>query len=245
MVSRMYQKRGTAAEWASLNPVLDDGEAGVELDTGIVKFGDGVTAWNDLQMAWLPTGGGTLTGPLTVQAPTIAEHPARKSEVDAIEADRASTVNSLSARFLTSYFRAENDGSGGNFTVTAGTTLKITMNDLITQAGGWTLGPTHSSPLIPRDGVIFGQAFLSFEGAATTSNDQWRVMGRVTINDDYLQTIGRVEMGQHRHDPHMTIPFCARVNAGDEIVLQAYSLGQDITVQSSGDGGSRIYGILL
>lgn len=40
--------RGTAAEWASANPVLLDGEPGLETDTRKLKFGDGVTAWNDL-----------------------------------------------------------------------------------------------------------------------------------------------------------------------------------------------------
>ncbi len=41
-------RRGTAAEWAAANPVLADGEPGHEIDTGVVKIGDGVTAWNSI-----------------------------------------------------------------------------------------------------------------------------------------------------------------------------------------------------
>lgn len=41
-------RRGTAAEWAAANPVLRQGEPGLETDTGIVKVGDGVTAWASL-----------------------------------------------------------------------------------------------------------------------------------------------------------------------------------------------------
>lgn len=41
-------RQGLASEWASVNPVLLEGEPGLETDTGIVKFGDGVTAWADL-----------------------------------------------------------------------------------------------------------------------------------------------------------------------------------------------------
>lgn len=48
-------RRGTASQWASANPVLAEGEIGIEVPsggvgTGIVKmkFGDGITAWNDL-----------------------------------------------------------------------------------------------------------------------------------------------------------------------------------------------------
>jgi hypothetical protein len=45
MATRMQQRRGTAAEWAAANPVLADGEIGFEHDTGVIKVGDGVTAW--------------------------------------------------------------------------------------------------------------------------------------------------------------------------------------------------------
>ena len=41
-------KRGTAARWVELNPILDAGEPGFEYDTKKLKIGDGETAWNDL-----------------------------------------------------------------------------------------------------------------------------------------------------------------------------------------------------
>lgn len=41
-------RRGTPGEWATKNPVLMSGEQGLELITGVVKLGDGVTPWNDL-----------------------------------------------------------------------------------------------------------------------------------------------------------------------------------------------------
>lgn len=42
------QRRDAAADWASNNPVLGEGELGFETDTGALKIGDGVTAWNSL-----------------------------------------------------------------------------------------------------------------------------------------------------------------------------------------------------
>ncbi len=48
MATRMQQRRGTSAEWAAANPVLADGELGVEKDTRVIKMGDGTTAWNQL-----------------------------------------------------------------------------------------------------------------------------------------------------------------------------------------------------
>lgn len=41
-------KRGKAASWTSLNLILNPGEPGFEIDTGKLKIGNGVTAWNDL-----------------------------------------------------------------------------------------------------------------------------------------------------------------------------------------------------
>lgn len=45
---RMQQRRGTASEWASLDPVLMAGEFGLETDTGVLKIGDGVKKWSEL-----------------------------------------------------------------------------------------------------------------------------------------------------------------------------------------------------
>ena len=47
-------KRDTAANWTSENPVLKDGQPGLETDTLKTKFGDGVTAWNSLPYATNP-----------------------------------------------------------------------------------------------------------------------------------------------------------------------------------------------
>ena len=54
MATKIQVRRDTAANWRSANPVLSQGEPALELDTGVVKYGDGVTAWNDLG----PSGGG-------------------------------------------------------------------------------------------------------------------------------------------------------------------------------------------
>ena len=48
MAVRFQLRRDTAANWASVNPVLALGEPGVETDTLKVKVGDGATVWNSL-----------------------------------------------------------------------------------------------------------------------------------------------------------------------------------------------------
>lgn len=50
-ISTIKMRRGTAAAWAAANPVLAAGEPGLEIDTGVEKRGDGVTAWISLPVA--------------------------------------------------------------------------------------------------------------------------------------------------------------------------------------------------
>jgi len=51
MANRIQLRRGTAAHWASTNPVLGDGEPGIEKDTGKQKFGNGIDVWTALPYA--------------------------------------------------------------------------------------------------------------------------------------------------------------------------------------------------
>jgi hypothetical protein len=48
MANRIQLRRDTASNWNNINPILADGEMGVEWDTGYIKVGDGSTYWNNL-----------------------------------------------------------------------------------------------------------------------------------------------------------------------------------------------------
>lgn len=48
MATRMQQRRGTAAQWTSANPILNAGEIGYETDTNKFKIGDGTNHWANL-----------------------------------------------------------------------------------------------------------------------------------------------------------------------------------------------------
>ena len=51
MGTRIQIRRDTSTNWTLNNPVLAIGEPGLETDTQIVKYGDGVTSWNNLPYA--------------------------------------------------------------------------------------------------------------------------------------------------------------------------------------------------
>ncbi len=73
MYAKLRPRRSTATEWSTINPVLQEGELGIEnpdtgVGTGLCKFklGDGYTQWNDLPYAFDATAaqaiyGGTVT----------------------------------------------------------------------------------------------------------------------------------------------------------------------------------------
>lgn len=48
MAARMQQRRGTAAQWTSANPILGSGEIGFETDTIKFKIGNGTSTWSNL-----------------------------------------------------------------------------------------------------------------------------------------------------------------------------------------------------
>lgn len=54
-MDRVLQRRDTAANWSSINPILAEGELGIITDTKGYKIGDGVTHWNDLAYPSNPT----------------------------------------------------------------------------------------------------------------------------------------------------------------------------------------------
>lgn len=49
MSDRIQYRRDTKARWSEVNPVLMEGEIGLEIDTNNIKMGDGVHAWNELE----------------------------------------------------------------------------------------------------------------------------------------------------------------------------------------------------
>jgi len=47
-IIKIQHLRGTAAQWTDRNPILPEGEFGIELDTAKIKAGNGIDNWVDL-----------------------------------------------------------------------------------------------------------------------------------------------------------------------------------------------------
>lgn len=68
-MAQILLKRGTAARWAEVNPVLALGEPGFVYDTNRLKIGDGVTPWN--QLPYLEGTSGIETKSSFSELPTV------------------------------------------------------------------------------------------------------------------------------------------------------------------------------
>lgn len=55
-------RRDVAADWASVDPVLEDGEFGYDKTNKVLKVGDGVSTWSELE----PAQSGAFASPTTV-----------------------------------------------------------------------------------------------------------------------------------------------------------------------------------
>jgi len=67
MAVKIQFRRDTASAWSTVNPILSQGEAGYEFDTGRFKVGNGLSPWNSL-----PYSSG-VTGPTGPLGPTGAQ----------------------------------------------------------------------------------------------------------------------------------------------------------------------------
>ena len=75
MATQIQLRRGTAANWTSVNPILAVGEMGLETDTGKFKVGTGVDVWTALPYASGPAGPTGDTGPIGPTGATGPEGP--------------------------------------------------------------------------------------------------------------------------------------------------------------------------
>lgn len=71
-----YQKRrGTSTQWELANPVLEEGEEGLELDSGNTKTGDGITPWNNLPYNNDGSSVRSFKGRFSTSAQLISQNP--------------------------------------------------------------------------------------------------------------------------------------------------------------------------
>jgi hypothetical protein len=63
MAVQIQFRNDTAANWTSADPILAQGELGLETDTGSFKIGNGIDVWSDLSYGGVGGADGTDGAP--------------------------------------------------------------------------------------------------------------------------------------------------------------------------------------
>lgn len=135
-MTQIQLRRDTAANWASVNPVLASGEPAFETDTGKFKIGNGTTAYNSLDYI----GAGDLPDNITTQGNTF------NGANQLVQLDASGKLPAIDGSQLTNL---PGGGSAPANMVTTDTEQTITAKKTI------TINPTSSNtPALETDGSI-------------------------------------------------------------------------------------------
>lgn len=189
-ITKIQLRHDTAANWTSVNPILLDGEVGIETDTRKQKFGDGVTAWNSLPydvgstalqsitlsnvttaLGYTPVNkaGDTMSGGLT--APTLA--------TTQIGIGSISLKNITSGNFSDVTFYDNNNIRTG---FVRGNNISSTQNSLQLSA-------------VKKDDVVGATLLLSNNNGTASANINTTLTASNLISNGYLTTSGDINLG--------------------------------------------------
>lgn len=117
MATRMQQRRGTASQWTTADPILNAGEMGFESDTNKFKIGDGINHWSDLTyFADVVTLGGSIDDYIPLTQKGVADGVATLNGDGKVPASQIPNMDELTQDAI-------------NTALVAGTGLDKTYND--------------------------------------------------------------------------------------------------------------------
>lgn len=176
VITTIKVRRGTTAAWAAVDPVLAVGELGLETDTGVVRFGDGVTPFTELPSLLFGSGAASLIGATAIPGlaganvqDMLESAQANIDEVDLLKVDKAmldansvlaAVVDNTPVALLVPASRVVGRKSSGDVTVLTGAEIA----DLI-PSGTYADNPTPGTP----------------KTAITTGNDDQEKAGALTM----------------------------------------------------------------
>ena len=208
-------RRGTTSEWSSYNPVLAEGEVGIDLTLDKFKIGDGTTAWNSLGYAAATVAELDLKAPLA--SPALTGVPtAPTASADTNTTQIATTQYVVGQGYLKSNqsITVSGDASGSGTT-----SINLTLANSGVSAS--TYGSSSQIPILAVDakGRITSASVASVEGLPNQSGN----------NGKYLTTNGSAASWD-------TIDL--GTDTQGNYVAQVTASGSGISVTGSGESAS-------
>jgi hypothetical protein len=193
--TRMQQRRATEAVWTTSEYILSAGELGVTTDTGIIKIGDGVNSWSELDPAfnsqYLPILGTAANSELldgigSESFAKVVDVPTNEDLDAAIVTAKTVSIGRVLAADFT--LQASDVGSVllvGNVNWTPDIVGTIPTNATVSIPVGSTIDVASvnkgSVKLVPSGGVILRGNGMTYGGNAVTrflktATDEWLVL---------------------------------------------------------------------
>lgn len=133
---RFAMRSDTSAEWERVNPILAKGEPGFVTDTGLIKVGDGETAWNELEVHTSGVGQETAEGGEVFNDYENNTTGSRAFQVNALDKSQLTyTLDSVTGLAVGDIYTVNGDGWGnyenqGEITAISGNTVAVSnMNN--------------------------------------------------------------------------------------------------------------------
>ena len=198
MARRIQLRRDTATAWAAANPVLSQGEIGLDLTSKKIKIGDGTTLWNAL--AYWDDKETNLTGYATelyvdnaIGAITIPTYISQFGEGFSLTDTDKIVTNKLYSTNLTQpnqHYRLEVDTNGvvvlPDSSIINGSTIRGVAGTGELNYAGITIGPNSNDAEKTWMWVDHENAYITTNNAANT----WTFgnNGSLTFPDSTVQT---------------------------------------------------------
>jgi Major tropism determinant N-terminal domain len=139
MANKIQLRRDTTANWNNVNPILADGEPGLDITTNQVKYGDGANAWANLSYA---SGGSASTGDWTFtgSVANIASYGNSKIDGNGIGGLMLINDNTISINSIGSNWLFQSNGNlqlPNNSTISALRAGETVTLDQLTDISSW------------------------------------------------------------------------------------------------------------
>lgn len=195
MSVQIQMRRGTAAQWATANTLLAEGEIGLELDTQKFKMGTGLLPWNDL--AYYSAGGVASVngqiGNVVLDTDDVAEGVINKY----ITAAEQSKLAGISAGAEVNVNADWNSISGDSQILNKpalGTAASTASTDYATAAQGAladsALQPAAIGTTVQGYSTVLSGTTASFTTVAETKLDGIAAGAEVNVNTDWTAVTG-------------------------------------------------------
>lgn len=191
-------RRGTASQWNSINPTLSAGEWGLETDSGRLKIGDGLTAWNTLKYTSLLPNSNDIVGTSGVVVSFGVSGVPVSLSVSGVTTSQISDFGSSVSGIVTSMSVSAEEimdilGTGLVGASGIGINYQDASNQIVVNVTGITSSQVNDfnssvSGLLPVKDVV-GTGYVSVSGSG----------GTYTVSVSGLQPSGNYANATHTH----------------------------------------------